>query len=105
MKIDTLISTYPRLYHMATDGSWPSIKQYGLQSTRVLLDRYEIAGSERERLLRQHRPECVPISHPSHPRAVIRDQKPMSDNALAKALGKSSTPNDWYEILNNMVFF
>lgn len=105
MNIEELISTYPRLYHMAANGSWPNIQKNGLQSTRVLLDRYEVVAPQRNELLRSHRPECVSISHPKHPVAVIRDQKPMSDGGLEKALGDSCSPSDWYELLNNMVFF
>jgi len=105
MKIETLIENYPRLYHMASEGSWPSIQKHGLQCTRALLDRYNIAGGQRDRILRQHRPECVDISSPKYPKATVRDQKPMSDKGLSKALGGSCTPSEWYEILNNRVFF
>jgi hypothetical protein len=30
MGIDELIECYPRLYHMAEDGSWPGITRHGL---------------------------------------------------------------------------
>lgn len=47
---DQLISRFPTLYHMAEDGTWPSISSRGLLSTRALVDllqpddglRYEI---------------------------------------------------------------
>jgi hypothetical protein len=39
-----LIKIYPRLWHVAEDGSWPSISRYGLLRTSALLDLYEITG-------------------------------------------------------------
>lgn len=105
MELEKLISKYPKLYHMASNGSWPSIKKHGLQSTRLLLDRYKIEGAQREQLLSRHRPESVLITHENLPPASIRDQKPMSDNALTKALEGTCKNNEWYELLNNKVFF
>ena len=33
-----LISRYPQLHHMAEGGSWSSIQQIGLRTTRQLVD-------------------------------------------------------------------
>ena len=38
LEIDALCRTYPRLYHMATAGSWPSLRERGLLSTTALLE-------------------------------------------------------------------
>lgn len=100
-----MISNYPRLYHMASEGSWPSIEKYGLQCTRALLERYEVESEQTNLLLKQHRPELIKISNKKYQDAILRDQKPMSNNGLLKALGGSCTPSEWYEILNNKVFF
>lgn len=105
MNKETLIEKYPRLYHMATDGAWPSIAKYGLQSTTALSERYELADDLKAKLLSEHRPDSQPIDHAKFPRAVVRDQKPMSDKGLEKALGGSCSVSDWYELLNSMVFF
>jgi len=94
---------YPTLYHMAEADSWPSILEHGLLSTVALLDLYEIDGSERHSLESCHRPNSVPISHPKHGTAVIRDQKPMRESALASCL-RGCTPRQWYEFLNRKVF-
>ena len=40
MTVDELLATYPRLWHMAMDGSWPSIEKRGLLSTSALLELY-----------------------------------------------------------------
>lgn len=105
---EVLAARYPRLYHMAELGSWPSIQRHGLLSTSALLDRFEITGVARAALEERHRPESVPIEHPVHGTAVIRDQKPMSDGGLVRAFqaaGEDLTPTAWYRLLNEKVFF
>ena len=97
---------HPRLYHMASDGSWPSISRHGLLSTSALLDLYEVTGERRVALESRHRPEMVEIHHPVHGGAHIRDQKPMTDRSLGRALaGSGLTPAGWYRLLNHRVFF
>lgn len=96
---------YPYLYHMAELGSWGSIQKHGLLSTTALLDLFEINGSLRAQLECQHRPESVTIRHPIHGEAVVRDQKPMHDAGLKRALQDNLKPKDWYRVLNRRVFF
>lgn len=102
--LEQLFTTYPRLYHVAAAGSWPSISKYGLLSTSRLLDLYGIDGKERELIESCHRPESVIIRNPEHGTAVIRDQKPMHETALRKCL-VGCTPREWYQFLNRKVFF
>src|SRR5882762_11831030 len=89
-----LSGRFPRLYHMAQLGSWTSIQKHGLLSTTALLDLFESRGDERFRIESCHRPESIPIVHPIHGRAVIRDQKPMSDRSVRKALVGGLKPAD-----------
>jgi hypothetical protein len=104
--IDELSGRFPFLYHMAQLGSWPSVVEHGLLSTTALLDLFEMRGDERFRIESCHRPESVPIYHPVYGRAVVRDQKPMSDRSVSKALsGSLLKPADWYRELNSRVFF
>ena len=103
--IDELVSRYPRLYHMAAERSWSGIERHGLRSTTALLDLFEVKGERRTELESRHRPECVTIEHPSYGSAVIRDQKPMDDSGLRRALTDGLAPPDWYRILNQKVFF
>jgi hypothetical protein len=101
-----LAELHPRLYHMATDESWPSIRRHGLLSTSALLDLFEIVGEQRDALESQHRPQTIPIHHPLHGVAWIRDQKPMTDESVRRALTDSGlSPPDWYRLLNRRVFF
>lgn len=96
--------SYPSLYHMAEENSWPSIQRHGLLSSTALLDLFEIDGDLRRSIESAHRPESVRIQHPEHGVAVIRDQKPMSETALQKCL-EGMSAQQWYEMLNRRVFF
>jgi hypothetical protein len=81
-----LIALYPRLYHMAEDNTWSGIREHGLLSTSALLDLFKVNGDDRRRLEESHRPECVPITNPDIGSAMLRDQKPMDDKGLSRAL-------------------
>lgn len=104
MTPEELVGRAPFLYHMAEEGSWPSIERHGLLSTSALLDLFEYAGAEREALESCIRPESVTIKHPVHGTAVIRDNKPLHASALEKCL-VDMTPREWCELLNGYCFF
>lgn len=89
---------------MAERGTWQSISEHGLLSTTALLDMYGIDGEERRLIEGCRRPEAVTIRRAGYDPAVVRDQKPMSENALRKCL-KGMTPSEWYRLLNGKVFF
>ncbi|MFK4258375.1 DUF7002 family protein [Agrobacterium tumefaciens] len=105
METELLVRTYPRLFHMAEDGAFPSILENGLLSATALLDLYEITGKERIAIESRRRPESVTISKVGLPDAVIRDNKPMTDGALVKCLQDGLVPEKWYRILNSKTFF
>jgi hypothetical protein len=100
-----LIEVYPRLYHMAHAGAWLSIERHGLLSTTALLDLFEIGGERREQLEFSRRPKSEEIEHPVHGKALLRDQIPLNERKLAKALQDGLTPRDWYRILNRRAYF
>lgn len=101
---DYIASRWPQLYHMAEAGSWPSIARHGLLSTTALLDLVEIHGSQREPIEARRRPESIPIHHPIHGTAWIRDNKPINQTVLRRTLvGMSEAA--WYRTLNGRVFF
>ena len=107
--LDTLSAEYiadrwPRLYHMAESGSWPSIQQRGLLSTTALLDLFEITGAERDGIEAARRPESIKITHPDHGEAWIRDNKPINATVLRRTL-EGMSEADWYRTLNGRVFF
>lgn len=102
---DVLIEVYPRLYHMAHAGAWRSIERHGLLSTTALLDLFEIGGERREQLESSRRSKSEEINHPIHGSALLRDQIPLNESKLAKALQDGLTPRDWYRILNRRAYF
>lgn len=103
--VETLSAKYPRLYHMAAPGSWDNIRRHGLLSTSALLDLYGASGGARDRVESAHRSGSVELEHPTHGRAIVRDQRPMDDRGLRRALPAHISPADWYRFLNGRVFF
>lgn len=101
---DYLAERWPRLYHMAEAGSWESVKRHGLLSTTALLDLFGISCAQRDAIEAGRRPESVPIHHPDHGIAWIRDNKPINETVLRRTLTGMSEP-DWYRTLNGRVFF
>jgi uncharacterized protein DUF7002 len=90
----------PFVYHLADVENWPSIQQHGLLSTCALLDRIGMEGASRAGIEREYRPyrTVLPTG------LVIRDQRPMPPAALQRCL-IGLTASQWYELLNNKVFF
>ena len=105
MTEDELIDRHPTIWHMAADGGWPAIRQHGLLSVTRLLDLYGVAGPARHAIESARRPQSVVLEAAGLPPAVVRDNKPMSDNGLLKCLQDGLTPADWYERLNTKSFF
>jgi hypothetical protein len=99
-----LIEHFPRLFHMAAAGSWPSIRAHGLLSTSALLDLFEVTGEDRIAVESRRRPDSVQLHHRLHGDAVIRDNKPLSDRKLAACLDDME-PSAFYCLLNTRVFF
>ncbi len=88
---------------MAHVDAWENIRRHGLLSVSNLLDLFEVSGARRVAIESARRPESVVIEHAQHGRAIIRDNKPMDDVGLQRAL-EDMTPREWYELLNGKVF-
>lgn len=104
MTEDELIERHPTIWHMAADGSWPSIRDHGLLSVTALLDLYGMTGAARVPIESARRPQCVTLKADGLPEAVVRDNKPMFETSLVKCLQDGLTPREWYEILNRKSF-
>jgi hypothetical protein len=104
-ELEELLSECPTLYHMAEDGSWPSIRERGLLSTAALLDLYGVTGDGRAQIEECRRSTGVVLERDGLPAAMIRDQLPMDDAGLRRCLPPHITPADWYRLLNRKVFF
>ena len=100
-----LVRRYPKLYHLTHLANVDSIRRLGLLSTSALLDLFEIESAARRAIEASNRRELVPIEHPRHGAAILRDQKPMDDSGLRRALRDGITPEEWYRLVNRHVFF
>jgi hypothetical protein len=104
MTPEHLAGLHPRLFHVADQDALSGIERHGLLSTTALLDLFEIAPEDRVAIERRRRPASVPIAHAVHGRAVITDNIPLSEAALAGCLDDGLSPADWLVLLNRRVF-
>lgn len=99
-----LVRLYPRLFHMASAGSWETIRKFGLRSTLDLVSTSHLVAEEKQRILTQRRPMSVQIEHPEMGTVTIRDQLPLRVPFLEPKL-TDMTSTQWIETLNDRVFF
>lgn len=105
MQTSEFVRLYPELFHMASDGAWPSIQRHGLLSAAALVDRWEVSrDATRSSLLSARRDESQRLEHAEFGTALLRDQKPIHEPSLAETLD-GMTVADWYRTLNERVFF
>ncbi len=100
-----IVQRYPRLFHLTHIDNVESIRRLGLLSTSALLDLFGVQGERRHLIEASNRRDLVPIADVTHGRAILRDQKPMDDIGLARALRDGITPIEWYRLVNRHVFF
>ena len=89
-----------RVFHLAEEANWPSIRRSGLLSASELIKAAGIGDAARRRLVRTQR-----TAHTELPSGVqIRDQCPMPAAALERCL-LGMTAAEWYATINSRVFF
>lgn len=101
--IEHLIARHPRVFHVASATSWPSIEKYGLLSTSALLDLHGVSQDEQETLLHRKREVSTTLSTPGVGVAVIRDQKPLK--FIDQKIEAGSSLPHFLEALNSRVLF
>jgi hypothetical protein len=102
--VEALIIQYPRLFHMAAAGAWPSIAAHGLLTTRDLVAGSELEAAERAAILDERRLRSVQVDHPTVGVVTVRDQSPLRQDILQAVLADMS-PGEWLDLLNGQVFF
>ncbi len=105
MNLNQLLALYPRLYHMAQEGSWPAISGHGLMTTSQLVDASSAPAEVRAAITKQRRPRSVAIECADLGTVMIRDQAPLREQFLIDSLADGTTVEQWLDILNNRVFF
>ncbi|MER5806285.1 DUF7002 family protein [Streptomyces mirabilis] len=103
MDPERLVREHPRLFHMAHDGSWPSIREHGLLSTRALVDLYAPPSELRSAVLDGVRRTSVVLERHGLDRVVLRDQGPLK--FLDACLAPGTTAQEFLDLLNGRVFF
>jgi hypothetical protein len=98
-----LIGLHPTLYHMAEDGSWPSIRERGLLSTRAIVDLYQPGDDTRAEILSAVRRNKITLVRIGLPEVTIRDQQPAK--FLSRCLHEGVTEHEYLDALNGRVFF
>jgi hypothetical protein len=98
-----LAGLHPTLYHMAEDGTWPSIRQRGLLSTQALVDLYEPDADVREQILSTARRDKIKLTNSALGEMTIRDQRPAK--FLKECMNDGVSPQDYLDALNGRVFF
>ena len=104
MDVEELTGNYPRLFHMATADSWPSIAAHGLLPTRDIVASSTLTDAERASVLTQPRPRPVPIDHPELGAVTLRDQSPLHRHILETVLVDTTVPQ-WLAMLNDRIYF
>jgi hypothetical protein len=102
---EELAALHPRLFHVTTPGAWPSIAAQGLLSSAALLARLGVAADRAAALTTRRREAEVPVQGADGARAVLNDNLPLSEAALAKCLDDGLSPAEWLAMLNARVFF
>lgn len=103
MSSQKFIKLRPRLYHLTNTANIPNIIDSGyLYSTEQIASIVNLANANA--FLSKRRPENVILRSPSAS-FVIRDQKPIFEQALSRSLPNGWAPSDFVALLNRRVFF
>jgi hypothetical protein len=93
----------PTLDHMAEDGSWLSIRQHGLLSTRAIIDLYRPSDQVCDSILAAARHDKITLTSAELGEMTIRDQRPAK--SLEACMSDRTSPWAYLDALNGRVFF
>lgn len=88
------------VFHIADALNWEAIRRDGLLSTNALIRRAGVDPRVRS-VLSTYRPDGIAAPGVGY----VRDQRPMPPDSLKKCLDDGLKPDDWYELVNDHVFF
>jgi hypothetical protein len=94
---------HPTLYHMAEDGTWPSIRDKGLLSTQAIVDLYRPDDATRAQILSAVRRRKITLTSAGLGPVTIRDQLPAK--FLEACMTEGARPAEFLHALNSRVFF
>ena len=105
MSPEELAERHPRLYHLTDPDNARGIERLGLLPTRDLLSLFDVQDADRRAFEQGRRATPVALAHPVHGEAVLNDNLPLTEAALASCLDDGLTPAQWLLMLNARVFF
>ncbi len=105
MSPEDLSARHPKLYHVTSPGSWPSIARHGLLPASDLVRLFGLDAALRAQLTTRRRAGEVRLRHAVHGTAFLTDNVPLTERALALCLDDGLSPADWVAMLNARVFF
>jgi hypothetical protein len=100
---EQLAALHPVVYHMAEDGSWPSIRERGLISTQAIVDLYQPDDETCAEILATVRRRKITLTRDGLPDITIRDQLPAK--FLHACMNEGVSPQEYLDALNSRVFF
>lgn len=103
MTPEFLAKRHPFLFHLTSLDAVDAIRRDGLLPPLALLDRFEADPATRAAVLAR-RSTRIELVHPRHGRAVITDNRPLSDLWLSRVLLDGLSPDDWRRMLAERVF-
>jgi hypothetical protein len=93
-----------RLWHVAPNGAWDRIKQFGFQTAEQLIKRADLDETTRQTLLTTPRPRSVRLVVDGET-VVLRDQGPLLGVAdLSSKLAENLSVAEFIHLLNNRVY-
>lgn len=98
-----LASLHPTLYHMAEDGTWPTIRERGLLSTQAIVDLYQPDEETSATVLSSVRRTKITLTSADLGDITIRDQIPAK--FLEECMHDGVDPAEYLDALNSRVFF
>jgi hypothetical protein len=88
------------MFHFADAANWASIQREGLLSTDMILRRGGFPAPV-DAAVRAYRPKGIVLPNGG----FVRDQSPMPPASLAACLDEGLAAQDWYDLVNQCVFF
>jgi hypothetical protein len=88
---------------MAEEGTWPSIRERGLLSTKAIVDLYQPDADVREQILSTVRRDKIKLTSAEFGEMTIRDQRPAK--FLKDCMSDGVSSQDYLDALNGRVFF
>jgi hypothetical protein len=106
MTLETFYSRHEFLYHLTSaENADEIIEARRLSSTKKILANSTFSQEEKTKYLTERRPVHLQVDGIDGSVVMVRDQRPISEKALAKTLTDDWTVGQFIESLNSRIFF